>query len=83
MNDDNKNKLEAPTSSWTMIHYIIGSLCLLMSLIVWVRDDQGFEKSDEAPYIFSIAIGCFIFGTILQSLKTICFYLRKIYERMD
>ena len=78
MNDDNENKTEIPASNWATLHYLVGLLCL----IVFVA---ALSESDGEAALISLAssVGCFIFGTILQSLKTICFYLREIYKRLD
>ena len=73
-----KNNLTPDVSSWAMIHYVVGSICLIGFIISLSESSDG-----EAQLMITLAIACFIFGTILQSLKTICFYLRKIYERMD
>ena len=78
MSDNNKNKIEIPTSSWATLHYFAGLLCLLGFMVA-----LGQSSEDEALYLLAVSLGCFIFGTILQSLKTICFFLRKIYERMN
>ena len=73
-----KNNLTPDVSSWAMIHYAVGGICLIVFLIALSEDSDS-----DAQLMITLAIGCFIFGTILQSLKTICFYLREIYKRMD
>ena len=78
MNDDNKNKIEIPISSWATLHYFAGLLGLL-GFVVALLDGYGAD----ALILLASSVACFIFGTILQSLKAICFFLRKIYERMD
>ena len=80
-NDEPSNKkknLTPDVSVWAMLHYAAGGICLIL---FFVALSEGADS--EAQLIITLAIACFIFGTILQSLKTICFYLREIYKRMD
>ena len=73
-----KKNLTPDVSAWAMLHYVVGGICLFVFLIS-LSEGSGIA----AQLMIALAIGCFIFGAILQSLKTICFYLREIYKRMD